>query len=337
MDLLAALCNASDPSNVEISPSTKTGSRESLKKMHKRAANRKSAQLSRKRKKEYIEELQDQNNDLKKRVHILRHVPDLVVVFNVEGVAMPPSDSMDRVLPKPNSIDFASDAALKLLQTTPKDMEGRSIWEYFSPSSRNSLQLGLKSVLSSFTPQLPPPAPSKAKKPRRMDAKAQSMNQLQQLEQLKEDGVQGGKFKDTVTSIPLPEVYSLELVSPTNPSSDMKRVKVQGVCSFTPGELPQCILSIRNTPSTPRSAAKIPTKIPTSSNASIVSTSISTTSSYSSYSSSSSSTGILPQLPTTAASVSTSSSSSTGILPQLPTSAASVSTASNNSSDSDEG
>uniref|UniRef100_A0A7S2VW72 BZIP domain-containing protein n=1 Tax=Triparma pacifica TaxID=91992 RepID=A0A7S2VW72_9STRA len=144
MDVLAALCNASDPKGVEMLPQTKTASCDSIKKMQRRESNRKSAQLSRKRKKELIEELENQNDNLKKRLQILRLVPDQVVVFNVEDAAITPSDWMNCVPPKPNSIDFASDAALKLLRMTPKDMEGRSIWDYFSPSSRNSLQLGLK-------------------------------------------------------------------------------------------------------------------------------------------------------------------------------------------------
>uniref|UniRef100_A0A7S2QUW0 BZIP domain-containing protein n=1 Tax=Triparma pacifica TaxID=91992 RepID=A0A7S2QUW0_9STRA len=144
MDVLAALCNASDPKGVEMLPQTKTASCDSIKKMQRRESNRKSAQLSRKRKKEFIEELESQIYDLKKRFQILRHIPDLVVVFNIEDADITPSESMNCVPPKANSVDFASDAALKLLRMTPEDMQGRSIWDYFSPSSRNSLQLGLK-------------------------------------------------------------------------------------------------------------------------------------------------------------------------------------------------
>lgn len=55
------------------------------KKLLKRAANRRSAQLSRKRKKQYIEELKDENADLRRMELILRSIPDMIVSFDSSG------------------------------------------------------------------------------------------------------------------------------------------------------------------------------------------------------------------------------------------------------------
>lgn len=52
------------------------------KKILKRAANRKSAQLSRQRKKAYIDELRTENEELKRQEEILQVVPDPVFAFN---------------------------------------------------------------------------------------------------------------------------------------------------------------------------------------------------------------------------------------------------------------
>ena len=119
MDVLAELCLSCPPTaSADAGSQLGLSDKEKLayeKKQLKRAANRKSAQLSRKRKKQvrprrlcirvsasgtcialsnkinagdrasqYIEELKEQNSDLRKRIHILRHVPDMVVVFNID-------------------------------------------------------------------------------------------------------------------------------------------------------------------------------------------------------------------------------------------------------------
>lgn len=52
------------------------------KRAQKRAANRRSAQLSRRRKKAYIEELKKQNSELRKHEVMLEQITDAVVVFN---------------------------------------------------------------------------------------------------------------------------------------------------------------------------------------------------------------------------------------------------------------
>jgi len=55
------------------------------KKMVKRAANRKSAQLSRKRKKAFIDELRSENQVLRRYQHILESIPDLVFSFDAKS------------------------------------------------------------------------------------------------------------------------------------------------------------------------------------------------------------------------------------------------------------
>jgi Basic region leucine zipper len=57
-----------------------------VKKQQKRAANRRSAQLSRKRKKLYIEDLKEENDELRRKEQILRSIPDLIVVFDSVGL-----------------------------------------------------------------------------------------------------------------------------------------------------------------------------------------------------------------------------------------------------------
>jgi hypothetical protein len=101
------------------------------KKQQKRLANRKSAQLSRKRKKMYVEELQEQNSKLKRKVEILKHVPDLVLAFHADtGV-----------------IDFSSDAADQLLASSPQALVDTSVWDVFCAGSKLLLEKEIEQVL----------------------------------------------------------------------------------------------------------------------------------------------------------------------------------------------
>merc|ERR1719215_1942360 len=68
------------------------------KKQMKRAANRRSAQLSRKRKKQFIEELRSENQELRKKELILRSIPDLIVVFDSAGKIHFTSHSVTKLL-----------------------------------------------------------------------------------------------------------------------------------------------------------------------------------------------------------------------------------------------
>ena len=82
------------------------------KKQQKRAANRRSAQLSRKRKKQFIEELKEENDDLRRKEQILRSIPDLIVVF----------DSSGKVL-------FISESVSRFLKFKSTELEGSSFWD----------------------------------------------------------------------------------------------------------------------------------------------------------------------------------------------------------------
>jgi PAS domain-containing protein len=82
------------------------------KKMLKRAANRRSAQLSRKRKKQYIEDLKEENSDLRRMELILKSIPDLIVSFDSSG-----------------KIGFVSQSVSKFLEFTPAELEGKSFWD----------------------------------------------------------------------------------------------------------------------------------------------------------------------------------------------------------------
>ena len=89
----------------------------------KRAANRKSAQLSRKRKKQYIEELKDENDLLRRKEQILRSIPDLVVVFDSAG-----------------KICFVSESVSRFTSFKANELEGKSFWERLCPESARLLK-----------------------------------------------------------------------------------------------------------------------------------------------------------------------------------------------------
>ena len=84
----------------------------------KRAANRRSAQMSRTRKKRLIEELKEENDELRYKEQILRSIPDLIVVF----------DSTGRML-------FVSHSAKRFLGYKASELEGRSFWKYLCNKS----------------------------------------------------------------------------------------------------------------------------------------------------------------------------------------------------------
>mmetsp|Transcript_25127 Transcript_25127/g.38878 ORF Transcript_25127/g.38878 Transcript_25127/m.38878 type:complete len:472 (+) Transcript_25127:148-1563(+) len=105
------------------------------KKQLKRAANRKSAQLSRKRKKQFIEELRSENDELRKKELILRSIPDLIVVFDSAG-----------------KIHFTSHSVTKLLNYNPDELEGASFWERISNDSVRSLKSAFMDALAARKP-----------------------------------------------------------------------------------------------------------------------------------------------------------------------------------------
>jgi len=88
------------------------------KKLAKRAANRLSAHLSRKRKKMFIDDLTAENTDLRRKVQILQTIPDLIVVFDSSGC-----------------ISFISQSVSTLLEITYQDLEGTSFWNCLAEDS----------------------------------------------------------------------------------------------------------------------------------------------------------------------------------------------------------
>lgn len=88
------------------------------KKQAKRAANRLSAHLSRKRKKMFIEDLKDENEELRRKEMILRSIPDLIVVFDSSG-----------------RISFVSHAITRFSDYTAEELEETSFWDRLTEDS----------------------------------------------------------------------------------------------------------------------------------------------------------------------------------------------------------
>lgn len=101
------------------------------KKLLKRAANRRSAQLSRKRKKQYIEELKDENADLRRMELILRSIPDMIVSFDSSG-----------------KIGFVSQSVCQFLAFKPEELEGTSFWERLCDDSVRLLKAAFMDALA---------------------------------------------------------------------------------------------------------------------------------------------------------------------------------------------
>lgn len=88
------------------------------KKQAKRAANRLSAHLSRKRKKMLISDLKDENLELRRKEQILQFLPDLIIVFDSSGL-MP----------------FVSSSVTRFLDYSPEELEGASFWDLLTVDS----------------------------------------------------------------------------------------------------------------------------------------------------------------------------------------------------------
>jgi len=88
------------------------------KKYAKRAANRLSAHMSRKRKKMFVEDLKDENMELRRKEMILRSIPDLIVVFDSSG-----------------SMSFVSQSASRFLNYTSCELENTSFWDRLTEDS----------------------------------------------------------------------------------------------------------------------------------------------------------------------------------------------------------
>lgn len=101
------------------------------KKDEKRAANRKSAQLSRKRKKLFIEELKEENDDLRRKEQILRSIPDLVIVFDTAG-----------------TIVFVSPSVVNVLDFSPTELVNTSFWSRLCEDSVRLLKAAFMDALA---------------------------------------------------------------------------------------------------------------------------------------------------------------------------------------------
>jgi PAS domain S-box-containing protein len=106
------------------------------KKVHKRVANRRSAQLSRKRKKEYIEELKEENDDLRRKEQILGSIPDLIVVFDSSG-----------------EVSFVSESVSMFLGMTVDELEGTSFWDRLCEESVRLLKAAFMHSLAAREPE----------------------------------------------------------------------------------------------------------------------------------------------------------------------------------------
>jgi len=101
------------------------------KKLLKRAANRRSAQLSRKRKKQFIEELKEENDKLRRKEQILRSIPDLIVVFDSAG-----------------RLWFVSHSVKRFLDFGPTELEGCSFWDRLCDESVRLLKAAFMDALA---------------------------------------------------------------------------------------------------------------------------------------------------------------------------------------------
>ena len=101
------------------------------KKQAKRAANRLSAHLSRKRKKMFIEELKEENVELRRKELILRSIPDLIVVFDSSGC-----------------ISFVSHSVTRFLDYKVEELENTSFWEHLTEESMRLIKSAFMDALA---------------------------------------------------------------------------------------------------------------------------------------------------------------------------------------------
>ena len=105
------------------------------KRQLKRVANRKSAQLSRKRKKQFIEELKEENDGLRRKEQILRSIPDLVVVFDSSG-----------------KLWFVSESVSRFMDFKDFELEGTSFWNRLCDDSVRLLKAAFMDALAARQP-----------------------------------------------------------------------------------------------------------------------------------------------------------------------------------------
>ena len=108
------------------------------KKELKRATNRRSAQLSRKRKKHFVEELiKEQTDDLRRKEQILCSVPDLIVTFDSTG-----------------RLGFVSHSVSNFLDFKHLELEGTSFWNRLCDESVRLMKAAFMDALANRTPDM---------------------------------------------------------------------------------------------------------------------------------------------------------------------------------------
>ena len=103
----------------------------------KRAANRRYAQLSRKRKRQRIDELKEENEELRRQEQILRSVPDLIFIFDSSG-----------------RISFVSHSVSNFLDFKPIDLEGTSFWQILGDESMKIFKSAFMDTLKTCAPSM---------------------------------------------------------------------------------------------------------------------------------------------------------------------------------------
>lgn len=106
------------------------------KKLAKRAANRVSAHQSRKRKKMFVEDLKDENAELRRKEQILQSIPDLIIVFDSSG-RMP----------------FVSHSVTRFMNYTSEELENTSFWDCLT---QDSARLVKSAFLDALAVKRPP-------------------------------------------------------------------------------------------------------------------------------------------------------------------------------------
>jgi PAS domain S-box-containing protein len=101
------------------------------KKQAKRAANRLSAHLSRKRKKMLIDDLKDENVELRRKEQILRSIPDLIVVFDSSGC-----------------ISFISHSVERFMGYSVDELEHTSVWNHLTEDSVRQIKSAFMDALA---------------------------------------------------------------------------------------------------------------------------------------------------------------------------------------------
>ncbi|CAB1114548.1 unnamed protein product [Ectocarpus sp. CCAP 1310/34] len=107
---------------------------EEMRKSAKRAANRRSANTCRLRKKFFVENMADANERMRKRARVLSLLPDMILAMRRDGV-----------------ITYASENCRQFLQFTRQEVEGTNIFDLVESGSHNRLWRLLEENLGSVS------------------------------------------------------------------------------------------------------------------------------------------------------------------------------------------